>query len=327
MKLTKVFTALAFSLSTLVSINAQTSDKGFSFQGYAIDPDGKAMAGTGVTVQFTLTATGGATFTEEHQVTTDGFGVFHAIIGNSSPTKKTEFSKLDFTKNGDDYTLKVDVKKTSGGTYTTISNEPLLAVPYARKAENGVPVGTMVAFAGPSNNVPSGWLLCNGSAVSKTTYAQLYAVLSNTWGESGGNFNLPDTRGRFLRGVDGGIARDEDRASRTASAAGGLSGDNVGTVQADATAQPKGTAFNGTTSSNGSHSHSYNDVIFMEHTGTTQAYNNEIGSSGSDNDNESHERARTTGTEPNHNHTVSVSSGGDSETRPENVTVFYIIKY
>jgi microcystin-dependent protein len=95
------------------------------------------------------------------------------------------------------------------------------------------PVGGVLAFAGSS--APTGYLLCDGSAVSRTTYSALFAVIGITHGQGNGTttFNLPDYRGRFLRGVDGGAARDPDRASRTAMATGGNTGDNVGSVQLD----------------------------------------------------------------------------------------------
>src|SRR5689334_1883596 len=54
----------------------------------------------------------------------------------------------------------------------------------------------------PVNSIPSGYLLCNGGEVSRTIYANLYAVFGTTFG-SGDNsttFNLPDLNGLFLRG-------------------------------------------------------------------------------------------------------------------------------
>lgn len=70
------------------------------------------------------------------------------------------------------------------------------------------PVGGMIDFAGTL--APSGWLLCYGQAISRTTYASLFGVLGTAWGIGNGSstFNLPDTRGRTFIGLDnlGGVA-------------------------------------------------------------------------------------------------------------------------
>lgn len=60
----------------------------------------------------------------------------------------------------------------------------------------GTPSGSLVAYAGAS--APSGWLLADGSAVSRTTYASLYTAIGTAWGVGDGSttFNLPDMRGR-----------------------------------------------------------------------------------------------------------------------------------
>lgn len=94
-----------------------------------------------------------------------------------------------------------------------------------------VPAGVIVAFGGTV--APSGYLLCNGQAVSRTTYADLYAAIGTAYGSGNGSttFNVPDLRGRFLRGVDGGTGRDTGAATRTAMSSGGNVGDNVGSVQ------------------------------------------------------------------------------------------------
>ena len=58
------------------------------------------------------------------------------------------------------------------------------------------PAGAMVMFGGAS--APTGWLLCDGAAVSRTTYAALFAAIGTTWGVGNGSttFNVPDMRGR-----------------------------------------------------------------------------------------------------------------------------------
>jgi microcystin-dependent protein len=86
-----------------------------------------------------------------------------------------------------------------------------------------------------SETVPTGYLECNGAAVSRTAYADLFAVIgvAHGYGDNSTTFNLPDYRGMFLRGWDHNRALDPDRSSRTAMATGGLTGDHVGSVQAD----------------------------------------------------------------------------------------------
>lgn len=65
-------------------------------------------------------------------------------------------------------------------------------------ASNGVPVGTIIAYAGTS--VPSGWLVCDGSSQSTSTFAVLFAAVGYTYGGSGSNFSLPDLKGRVAVG-------------------------------------------------------------------------------------------------------------------------------
>lgn len=66
---------------------------------------------------------------------------------------------------------------------------------------SGVPTGCLVPFAGTV--IPSGYLLCNGAAVSRTTYAKLFSVIGTLWGEGDGEttFNLPDFSDRFIEGT------------------------------------------------------------------------------------------------------------------------------
>lgn len=98
-------------------------------------------------------------------------------------------------------------------------------------ADSLLPTGTILAYAVAT--APSGFLLCDGSQVSRTTYATLFALIGITAGQGDGSttFNVPDLRGRFLRGRDAAAGRDPDAATRTAMNTGGATGDNAFSVQ------------------------------------------------------------------------------------------------
>lgn len=89
----------------------------------------------------------------------------------------------------------------------------------------GVPPGVYFPFAG--STAPNGYLLCQGQAVSRTTYADLFTAISTTYGVGDGSttFNLPDARGRTIFGKDnmGGSA-----ANRLTTAGGGVDGLTLG---------------------------------------------------------------------------------------------------
>ena len=61
-------------------------------------------------------------------------------------------------------------------------------------------MGVVAAFSG--NTLPEGWLLCDGSAVSRETYATLYSIIGDTYGSGDGSttFNLPNLTDRFIQG-------------------------------------------------------------------------------------------------------------------------------
>lgn len=94
----------------------------------------------------------------------------------------------------------------------------------------GAPIGTLAPWAG--NAAPTGWLLAHGQAVSRTVYADLFAVLGVTYGAGDGatTFNLPDLRGRFALGRDnmGGSA-----ANRVTSGVSGVPSTTLGGTGGD----------------------------------------------------------------------------------------------
>ena len=103
-----------------------------------------------------------------------------------------------------------------------------------------IPVGTVFSFAGTT--APEGWIMCDGRSLNRNDYPELFAVLGYS---HGGNltstFNLPDYRGRFLRGSDnmgtsqGAANRDPDSSNRESMNANGNLGNQVGSTQGDGT--------------------------------------------------------------------------------------------
>lgn len=101
--------------------------------------------------------------------------------------------------NGD----KGDVQVLSDADITLL-NEGLQDIEDLKLAiQKPLPAGTMIPFAG--NVVPEGFLICNGAAVSRTTYASLFAAIGTLYGTGDGSttFNLPDARDRVLQGASG----------------------------------------------------------------------------------------------------------------------------
>ena len=94
-------------------------------------------------------------------------------------------------------------------------------------ATPGLPVGSIQAFAGA--NAPTGWLLCDGSAVRRQDYPDLFNTIGTTYGagDTTTTFNLPDLRGRVPAGKDnmGGTA-----AGRLTAAVSGIAGTALGTA-------------------------------------------------------------------------------------------------
>lgn len=155
-------------------------------------------------------------------------------------------------------------------------------------------VGMVVDFAGPEVNVPSGWIVCDGRAVSRVGFSNLFGVIGTYWGIGDGlsTFNVPDMRGIFNRMVDltlsGQAGKDPQHASRTPLGTG--TSEEPGSYEADAFQNHTHTL----PSDNGSH---FPNTFGAHYIQDTADY---IYTSGSE--------------------------GASSETRPKNVYVFRIIK-
>jgi microcystin-dependent protein len=160
-----------------------------------------------------------------------------------------------------------------------------------------LPAGAVQAFAMAS--APSGWLIANGAAVSRTTYAALFSAIGTTYGTGDGSttFALPDLRGYFVRG--------------SGTNSDGTAAGTFGAKQAD---DNKAHTHTGTTSTTGAHTHTY---TFKTTTGGSSAGGdlNNIGNG-----------TFNTGSAGNHSHTFTTDSSG-TETRPKNIAMLYCIKF
>lgn len=98
----------------------------------------------------------------------------------------------------DDNSLKI---ASTAWTNTKISNVISAVNQIQSEIKIVLPVGSVIAFAANSN--PEGYLICNGAAVSRTIYANLYAKIGDTYGAGDGltTFNLPNLIDRFIQGA------------------------------------------------------------------------------------------------------------------------------
>ena len=159
--------------------------------------------------------------------------------------------------------------KTNTGLKFNASNGTLTATSFAGNGANltgvvAVPTGAIMAW--PVESAPSGFILCHGQAISRSTYSDLYGLIGVMYGAGDGsaNFNLPDYRGQFLRGRANGSANDPDRNGRT-DRGDGNGGDNVGTKQDYGILEHShGNNSNGGTSNHGFNTNNNNTSVFSK---------------------------------------------------------------
>ncbi len=185
---------------------------------------------------------------------------------------------------------------TDNGGTITVDLSPVIN----QAVSSAVPAGTVIAYSGGA--IPTGYLLADGSAVSRTTYSDLFATIGTMYGNGDGSttFNLPNYSGQFLRGTDNGQGVDLDATSRQ-DRGDGVTGDAVGTKQQEAisshvhTVNPPAT----NTNSAGNHAHTVNPPA----TATNAAGNHQ---------HSVNPPATNTNTTGNHTHSVDPPNTGTS---------------
>jgi microcystin-dependent protein len=205
----------------------------------------------------------------------------------------------------------------SDGDKTWVAVSGSVALPYSGTLadfvlRSAVPPGTMLTFGG--NTVPAGYLLANGSAVSRAAYSALFSAIGTTYGAGDGSttFNLPDARGVFLRGLDNGRGLDSGRA--------------LGSYQADKFASHSHAVIDST------HGHALYDPGH-EHP-TTGAFAGIGNVSGPLNNGGSYatgsnrsDRTYTNAVVQNSSSNISLGNTGANESAPKNMATNIIIKY
>lgn len=285
---------------------AQVSTPRIRIQGTLKNAAGVALPNGAQSITFKLfnVSGGGTALWEETAAVTISGGIYSHLLGSVQPLDPTIFSQTLY------------VGRFMNGK-ELLPRSALSASPYAlyvKNTSNGPPPGTVTPFAGAT--APDGWLICNGQALSSATYPELFAVLGMTYGNgssginggAGKNFNVPDLRGEFVRGLDEGRGIDSGRA--------------IGTVQGGSAKVPSN-GFTGTTNSAGAHSQPVPIVSTTSFPHTHEGSGAATGycTSGCTTN------TVTTSSAGAHTHDVSMSGAGDAETRPRNVSMNYIIKY
>lgn len=194
-----------------------------------------------------------------------------------------------------------------------------------------VPAGSVQAFAGSS--APNGWLLCDGTAVSRTTYSSLFSVVSTTFGVGNGSttFNVPDLRGRVPMGAGTGTGLNASgtgaptgtaQTARTRGAWGGEETHLLSSAEIPAHSHPVSDA--GHTHTIRVNSFAGDRQIALNNVGDGSYYS--IGDSGSDGDNSARLLYNTTNTT---GLTVSNNTGGGGRHAvvPPFTVLNYIIKW
>lgn len=310
----KFFTILVVAMMCGISeCMAQNSGLGFNYQAVVRKADGVLMSNSDITLRVSLYPGQSSltpTWVETHKVKTDVSGCFGITVGKGTRESNSvvaKFSDVNFAAVY--YWMKIELQ--DGSNFREISFSQLPSAPYSEVAHNAMlPAGMIVPFAGPVENIPVGWLLCDGRTVSRSEYINLYDAIGVAWGEGNGTttFNLPDLRGMFLRGVSGESGNDADANKRTMlNENGGNTGNNVGSYQGDAIKNIKGTFTSGS-------------MIPSENTGFVSRVETLGMGGGQEGDGWKSLTCKYT-----FDASAVVSVGSDN--RPKNVYVNYIIKY
>ncbi|MEN8157582.1 MAG: tail fiber protein [Bacteroidota bacterium] len=228
-------------LSLLLISISLIAQSGFSYQAVLRDDDGSLRANELITIIAELVQNEVTVYTESHAVQTNDFGAFTMVVGQGASGQT--YTPEIFLNTDSTATIETMLRVSEDGG-SVLSESAILGVPVAEVAKVALsahiefPAGAIISFAGPVDKIPTGWLLCDGTAYNQVDYPVLFDVIGTHWGgPAPETFNVPDLRGVALRGVSGDCEdsyADPDSATRVARHAGGAFGNKVGSFQQDA---------------------------------------------------------------------------------------------
>ncbi len=263
-------------------------------------------------------------------------GVYSVMLGDAGLANMTAIPVGMFDTTS--VALRIWFDDGVNGIQQLLPDQPLTSAPFAFRAQvadNGSVPGEVKMWAGTDANVPTGYLPCNGAAVSRTTYAGLFSVIGTAYGEGDGatTFNVPDLRQRFplgkadsgtgsaLGGTGGAIDHTHTGPSHTHTYAEVIA--HTHSVDPPSTTSSSGGAhthtFSATTSSAGDHYHQMgNQTNFKDGSYYRATSGNTFHYWGMDGWGTNTFNTRTAGA---HTHTVSGTTGGVSANHTHTVDV------
>jgi hypothetical protein len=254
----KIRTTILFcSVIGIIGVWAQSPSfpSGFNFQAVLRSQTGELLNSKNCNLRVSITSDiegNTVLYSEIHTKTSSIYGALSIVVGQGVVQTGT-FATIDWA--GGLRYVKVEYKELGQSVYELFSITQLMAVPYALNAltvqkENdpaftasvsaGItakdtalwnakskqiysdsnPVGTIIYFAG--STPPTGYLVCDGSLLSRAKYPALLAAIGVTYGMGDGltTFPIPDLRGEFIRGYDNGRGLDSGRSFGSHQASG-----------------------------------------------------------------------------------------------------------
>ena len=293
---TKLLLMAVLMLGALSFAQTSAETAGIAVQGIARDDNNTARSNATVNLKFTIYYLDTNNqiqeiYVDNESLSTDSFGIFSHIVDPGAVNNVVIANTQAY--------LKIEEGQT------IISDEPLKHVPYAISANNGVPTGSIMPYMGTT--APYGWALCNGQDLSSVPGSATLRTLL-------GSNTAPDLRGMFLRGVG------TNSLTSVTTSLGGVQDDNF---------IAHNHYVNLTTSFQGNHNHDNGANRFLvKKDGTNTSDGQDNNDPGFLNEISVQDDGGAILPAGAHLHTVTgnTDNSGQSETRPVNYGVNYIIK-